>query len=432
MTINSEVLDRPVGKEKSTAYQKVMKPFDRAADRLGLDPDIRKILAATTNEITVHFPVRLDDGRVEMFTGYRLQHNNALGPYKGGIRFHSTVDLDELRAMAIQMTWKAAINHIPFGGAKGGIPIDPSRYSKAELERITRRFTFALSNFIGPEYDIPAPDLNTDAQIMAWILDTYLSLLPPHERHRSTHVVTGKPLEVGGSPGRDKATGQGIVFLIQQWAQERRLPLDQTTYFLQGFGKVGSWAARLMKPHGARLLAVQDVSGAIFNPDGIDPDDLAAYVARVGGVSGYLKARPVDQDAFWRTKADIFIPAAIGGQINQITAPLLQVKLVAEGANAPTDPEADEIMQSKGTDLIPDILCNSGGAIVSYFEWLQNKQSESWDLEEVDKKLFKRIVGTYGRVREVARQRDLDWRTAAHMVALSFLEKVYKERGLFP
>jgi len=414
-------------------YNNVVRQFDKAADLIKLDDNIRKILAMTTNEIVINFPVKMDDGRIEMFTGYRVQHNSALGPFKGGLRFHPAVDIDEVRALATWMTWKSAIVNIPFGGAKGGIQLDPSRYSMTELEHITRRFTFALGSNIGPEYDIPAPDVNTTAQIMAWILDTYLSTMPPHERQRCTHVVTGKPIESGGSLGRDKATGQGVVFTIEEWAKDNGFELRGATYTVQGFGNVGSWAARLMKQHGSKLIAVEDVSGAIANPDGIDPDDLIDYAKKNKGlISGYTKAEPIDRKTLLQTQADIFIPAALENQITAETAPWLNVKLVAEGANGPTDPDGDRILQEKGIHVIPDILCNAGGVIVSYFEWLQNKRSEFWELEEVDCKLHKKILGAYVRVRDAAKKYNTDWRTAAYIVALLALEKVYKERGIFP
>ena len=416
----------------SSLYDNVVKQFNKAADLMRLDSNIGKVLEKTTNEIVVHFPVRMDDGRIEVLTGYRVQHNNALGPFKGGLRFHPSVDIDEVRALATWMTWKTALADVPFGGAKGGIQIDPSRYSPAEMERITRRFTFALGNNIGPEYDIPAPDVNTNAQIMAWILDTYLSTMPPHERFRSTHVVTGKPVQSGGSLGRDKATGQGVVYLIQEWAKDQNFNLKGARYIVQGFGNVGSWVGRLMKPLGAKLVAVEAITGAISNPAGIDPDELAEYVKRTGGVSGYRKGTPIDHETFLRTEADIFVPAAMENQITRETAPLLRVRLVAEAANGPTDPVGDEILQARRIELLPDFLSNSGGVIVSYFEWLQNKRSEFWELEEVDAKLRKKIVSAYQRVRAAVRELSTDWRTASYVVALSRLERVYKERGIFP
>lgn len=419
---------------KPSIYQTVARQFDRAAERMKLDPSIRKILAVPMNEVVTNFPVKMDDGRIEMFAGYRVQHNNILGPFKGGLRFHPSVDINEVRALATWMTWKTAIVDIPFGGAKGGIQCDPGLYSESEIERITRRFTFALGNNIGPEYDIPASDVNTNEQTMAWILDTYLSTLPPQERHRSVHIVTGKPVEAGGSVGRNKATGQGVVYCIERWAQDRSFDLSTSTYFVQGFGKVGSWAARLMKPFGSTLVSVEDHTGAIANIKGIDPDALAAYVAEHGGVAGFPAAEAIDHQAFLRTQADIFIPAALENQLTAETTPWLDacVKVVAEGANGPTDLDGDRIISEKGIDLLPDILCNAGGVVVSYFEWLQNKRAEFWDLDEVDGKLRKKIMAGYDRVHDAAAEYEIDWRTAAYIVALKRLARIYKRRGIFP
>jgi len=420
-------VENEVQYQAPSLYSNVMRQFHKAADLMDLDPNVGCILEKTTNEVVVNFPVKMDDGRVEVFTGYRVQHNNILGPFKGGLRFHPAVNIDEVRALATWMTWKGAITGIPFGGAKGGIQLDPSDYTITELERITRRFTFALGNAIGPEYDIPAPDVNTNPQIMAWILDTYLSTVPPQERLRCTHVVTGKPIESGGSLGREKATGQGVVYMIQEWAKDHEFSLEGATYIVQGFGNVGSWAARLLKPLGAKLIAVEDVTGSIANPDGIDADDLADHVKENGGVFGYVKAGRTTHTEFLRTKADIFIPAALENAITAETAPLLDVRLVAEGANGPTDTDGDAILERKGIHVIPDILCNSGGVVVSYFEWLQNKRSEYWELEEVDCKLRKKIIPAYMRVRDAAKNYGTDWRTAAYIVALERLGNVYKE-----
>lgn len=425
----------PAGEQtapRRSLYQDVVLQFDKAADLMGLDPSVRRILAKPENEIVVNFPVRRDNGQVEVFTGYRVQHNDALGPFKGGLRYHPNVDIDEVRALAAWMTWKCAIAGIPFGGAKGGIQIDPARYSPAELERITRRFAFALGDNIGPEYDIPAPDVNTNAQIMAWIMDTYLATVPTHERHKNVHVVTGKPLESGGSQGRDKATGQGVVYCIQQWADDHKLKLSDLTFTVQGYGNVGSWAARLLGKLGAKLVAVEDVTGAVRNLDGLDPEALLEHVRSHGGVRKYSGGQWIDHIDFLRTPADIFIPAAMERQITGETAPWLAVRLVAEGANGPTEPAGDEVLRARGIDVIPDVLCNAGGVIVSYFEWLQNKRSESWELEEVDTKLRKKMFSAYERVKAAAREHRTDWRTAAYIVALSRLEKVYKDRGIFP
>jgi glutamate dehydrogenase (NAD(P)+) len=330
------------------------------------------------------------------------------------------------------MTWKTAVVNIPLGGAKGGIRFDPSHYSLSELERITRRFTFALGSNIGPEFDIPAPDVNTNAQIMAWILDTFVSMMPPQERHRNMHVVTGKPIESGGSVGRVKATGQGVVFSIEKWAEDNQFDLKGATYFVQGFGNVGSWVARLLQPHGSILLAVEDATGAIYNADGIDVNELTEFVQVHGGVAGYPEAELVAHETFMRTQADIFIPAALENQITAVSAPWLNVKLIAEGANGPTNPDGDRIIQEKGIALLPDILCNAGGVVVSYFEWLQNKRSEYWDLATVDSKLKSRMLSAYERVASAAQKYNTDWRTAASIVALTRLEIAYKERGIFP
>ena len=420
-------------RKKANLYENVIKQLEKAEDIVHFDRDICRILAETMNELIVHFPVKMNDGKVKMLTGYRVQHNNALGPFKGGLRFHPLVDVDEIRALATLMTWKTAITNIPFGGAKGGLQLDPTDYSAGEIEKITRRFTFALGNNIGPEYDIAAPDVNTNPQIMAWILDTYMSTVTPNERNRCIHVVTGKPIESGGSQGRNKATGQGIVFLIEKWAKDHGFNLKGATYIVQGFGNVGSWAARLMKKNGSRLVAVEDISGAILNKDGIDSEDLADYVKEHGGVVlDYPKAAPIDHETFFSTKAEIFIPAALENQITAETAELLKVKLVAEGANGPTDQGGDKVLQRRKIDLLPDTLCNSGGVIVSYFEWLQNKRSEFWDLEEVDRKLYKMIVDAYERVRDTAEKYKIDWRSAAQIAAVSRLEMVYRERGIFP
>ncbi|MGH9869863.1 MAG: Glu/Leu/Phe/Val family dehydrogenase [Candidatus Polarisedimenticolia bacterium] len=413
-------------------FGNVQAQFHRAADVMKLDRDIRKMLSTTTNEIEIHFPVKMDDGRIEVFTGYRVQHNNVLGPFKGGMRYHPLVRLDEVRALAAWMTLKTAIAGIPFGGAKGGISFDPSTCSAGEIERITRRFTFALGSNIGPDYDIPAPDMNTNWQVMAWMLDTYLQMMPPQDRFRCTHVVTGKPIESGGSLGRDKATGQGLVFVVQEWAKDHGFELKGSTFTVQGYGNVGSWAARLLQALGARLVAAEDSTGDIAEPAGMDAEALAVHVQRTGGVAGFSGGHQISHEAFLSTRADLFIPAALENQITADTAPLLNVKLVAEGANGPTDPAGDALLQERGIAVIPDVLANAGGVIVSYFEWLQNKRSEYWDLEEVDSKLRKKVTRAYRRVTEAASTHQVDLRTAAHIVALTTLSKVYQERGIFP
>lgn len=419
-------------KTRISLHSAALRQFNHAADLMGLDADVRRILSEPANEILVNFPVKLDDGRVEVFTGYRVQHNNVLGPFTGGLRYHVGVDVDDARAHALRLTWKHAMAGVPFGGAMGGIHVDPARYSMEELERITRRFTFCLGDNIGPEYDILSPELNTGPQIMAWILDTYLSTRPPHERNRCRHVVTGKPTVLGGSLGRNKAVGQGLVFLLAEWAKENAFNISGATFIVQGFGSVGSWVARLLSLLGAKLLAVEDASGALGDPNGIDPEDLAAYLRKHRLAVGYPQGEPLSHEAFLSTEADIFIPAAVESQITADTAPLLNVKLVAEGANSPTDADGEAVLSQRGIEVLPDILCNSGGVIVHFFEWLQNRRSETWDLDEVDRKLHQQIVGAYRAVKKTEADFGVGIRTAALIVGLSRLQNAYLKRGIFP
>lgn len=420
-------------KKKTSMYENVMHEFNKAADKMNLDAGVRKILATTQNEVVVHFPVKLDDGTIEVFSGYRVQHNNALGPYKGGLRYHPTVDIEAARALATWMTWKTAIAGLPYGGGKGGIKIDPSKYSQAELERITRRFTYALGDNIGPDYDIPAPDVNTNAQTMAWIADTYMATKAPAQRLVNMNVVTGKPVASGGLDGRDRATGFGVVTSIKKWATQNNVDLKGKTYIVQGFGNVGYWTAHFLSLEGAKLIAVQDHTGTIFNENGIDPELLVAYAkTNKGGVGGYSQAKSIEGADFWKTKCDILVPAALGNQITIDNADNINATLIAEGANGPTDSEAEEILLKKGVFIIPDILCNSGGVIGSYFEWLQNKRCETWKIEEVLEKLKDKIEVAYDRVAVSAKKYDTDYRTAAYIVALERIEQVYKERGIFP
>lgn len=414
-------------------YQTVTEQFNKAADLMNLDKGVRDILSYPQNEIITHFPAKMDDGRIEIFKGYRVQHNNALGPYKGGLRYHPTIDLDSVMGLASLMTWKTALTSLPFGGSKGGIQIDPTKYSITEIERITRRFTYALGDNIGPDYDIPAPDVNTNSQMMAWMMDTYLSTKRPSERQNNIHIVTGKPIKSGGLLGRDASTGLGVVFTIDEWAKDNKVDLKKSTYIIQGFGKVGYWAAHFMNQRGATLLAVQDSSGTIFNNKGINVEELYKYTkTKKGLVNGFSQAKPMEQLDFFKIEAEIFIPAALGNQITEETAPLLKVKLIAEGANGPTNTEGEKICREKGIKIIPDILCNSGGVIGSYFEWLQNKRQELWELEEVNIKLKNKIIKAYNEVIKTAEQFKTDWRTAAFIVAISKIEDSYKERGIFP
>ena len=414
-------------------YEVVMEQFAHAADVMNLDPGVRKILSKTNTEIEVNFPVRLDNGKIEVFTGYRVQHNNALGPYKGGLRYHDTVDLDAARALAIWMTWKTALAGLPFGGAKGGIHINPKNYSKNELERITRRFTYALGDNIGPDLDIPAPDVNTNAQIMAWIADTFSSTKSPNTRFVNLHVVTGKPVGAGGLAGRDRATGFGVVANIKSWAAMKKFNLKGSRFTVQGFGNVGYWTAHFLLKEGATLIAVQDASASLRNEKGIDPEALLAYSNSNGrNLQGFKGAEEIDPKEFWSVKCDILVPAALGNQITAANADAITACLVAEGANGPTDIEGEAILRGKGVDIIPDILCNSGGVIGSYFEWLQNKRAEIWKIEQVLDMIEDKLKTSFEKVVSTSEEFKVDWRMGAYIVALRRLEDTYMDRGIFP
>lgn len=418
---------------KQGMLENVMRQFNHAADIINLNSNIRKILSITNNELLIHFPVKMDNGDVEVFTGYRVQHNNALGPYKGGLRYHPTVDIDAAKALAMWMTWKTSLAGLPYGGAKGGIQIDPSKYSTAELERITRRFTYALGDNIGPEHDIPAPDVNTNSQTMAWIVDTYMSTKSPAERSKNQHVVTGKPLGSGGSEGRDRATGYGVFLNIKYWAEKKKVDLKNKRFIVQGFGNVGYWTAHFLEKEGAKLVGVQDAYGTIANSDGIEVSKLYQYMqGNKGSIVGYTLAQVVDKDSFFELDCDICIPAALGNQITADNAAKIKAFLIAEGANGPTDVEGEEILLKNGVGIIPDILCNSGGVIGSYFEWLQNRNGELWQLEEVMAKLEKKMKEVFEKVYETAENRDGDMRTAAYIIAIERIEKAYVQRGIFP
>ncbi len=406
--------------------------FNKAAETIKLDPVVRTVLSEPQNEITVNFPVLLDDGTYRLFKGYRIQHNNTNGPYKGGIRYHESVNLAEVKALAAWMTWKSALMGIPFGGAKGGVTLNPRNFSEAELRRITRRFTYALGNNIGPEYDIPAPDVGTGPREMVWMMDTYMTMFNASDRNATRGVVTGKSLVNGGSIGRDKATGQGVVFCLETWAKHLGFSLKGSTFFVQGFGNVGSFAARIMQSRGAKLLSVNDHTGSIGNPEGIDANDLAAHVAKTGGVAGYAKAKQISLADFYGTKADVFIPAALECTVNLETEGYIQAKYIIEGANGPTTIEAEKNLAKRGILVIPDILANSGGVTVSYFEWVQNKNSEVWELERVDDELERHMKKAATSVIETMDKHKCEPRTAAMILAVSQIERVYKERGIFP
>ncbi len=420
------------GADRINFYEVTKQRYEKAAKLVGLRDEVATILSEPKNVIQVNFPVRMDDGSYRLFQGYRIQHNNVLGPYKGGIRYHPLVSLDEVKALAALMTWKCALMGLPLGGAKGGVQIDPNRHSRDEIMRVTRRFAHALGTNIGVDYDIPAPDLGTNAQIMNWIMDTYMNSVGYATRNQHRGVVTGKSLACGGSEGRDKATGQGLVFILEEWAKLRGFDLSKARYIVQGFGNVGSHTAILLDKIGARCVAVQDHRASIFNGDGLPIDLLVEHVTVHGTIEGFPKGRPISREDFWSVEADIAIPAALESQITRSVAPRLNVRVVVEGANGPITPNGGALLRERGIEILPDILANAGGVIVSYFEWTQNKNNEHWDLEEVDAKLKKRILRSYRAARDAAERLQTDLRTACYAVALERLEAAYAERGIFP
>jgi len=406
--------------------------LDQAADIIKLPAHIANILAQPKNEIIVHFPVVMDNGEVRVFKGYRVQHNNLLGPFKGGLRFHESVGLDDLKALASMMTWKCALMGLPLGGAKGGIKVDVHSLSSGEIMRITRRFTHALGSNIGPEYDIPAPDVGTNSRVMVWIMDTYMNTVGHVEKQAQRRVVTGKTLATGGSQGREKATAQGLIYCVLEWARENRVELEGKTALIQGFGNVGSFAALLLARLGVSVVGVGDHSGYFLGAEGFNPHKLSEHVRRTGSIQGYPFGQPCTREEFFATKADILIPAALENQIGEAEARMVQIRLVAEGANGPVTPEGERVLQERGIDIIPDIVANSGGVTVSYYEWVQNKRSESWGIEEVDERLESVMTDTYRRVIDFARQHHCSVRIAAYALALKRIAEVYQERGIFP
>jgi len=419
--------------DSTSLFATALAQFERGADLIDLPDDLRSILSQPKNEVIVNFPVRMNDGSYRVFRGYRIQHSNLLGPYKGGVRFHSLVDLDEVKALASWMTWKSALCEIPFGGAKGGISFDPNTLEADELERVVRRFTHALGGNIGPDHDIPAPDLGSNAQSMVWMMDTYANSTGTTERQNVKRIVTGKTLETGGSPGREKATGQGVVFCLQHWADEVGFDLVGATASLQGFGNVGSAAGRILQVHGARVVAVADHGGAIADEDGIDAFELTDWVREHGSVAGFPRAMWIDPDDYWAVPADLLLPAALENQITVENVHQIQARVVVEAANGPTSLEAEQVLADRGIDVLPDILVNAGGVIVSYFEWLQNRSAQRWSLEDVDFKLRDTLWQACDSVADLRAELEVpSRRDAAYAVALRRLQVVYKQRGIFP
>ncbi len=401
--------------------------FDEAARRLGLDNGLCKVLRSPVKEITVHIPVQLDDGRLEVFTGHRVQHSIARGPAKGGIRFAPDVTLDEVRALAAWMTWKCAVVNIPFGGAKGGVICDPRVLSEAELERITRRYTAEILAFIGPELDVPAPDMNTNEQVMAWIMDTYSM----HVRQTTTAVVTGKPLDLGGSRGRTEATGRGCMIVIGEALKRFGLKPESTRIVIQGFGNVGSMAAKLLARSGFNIIAVIEVEGAVYNPKGLDILKLIAHRKETGSLLDFAGAENLDREEAMFLDCDVLLPAARENVITSLNAEKIRARILCEGANGPTTPVADEILARKGVFVIPDILANAGGVTVSYFEWVQDRQGFFWNEELVNTRLEEIMVNSFRDVTGYAEKHGVNNRIAAYMLALDRVAFAIKLRGIY-
>ena len=418
--------------DPSDLYQQIIGSVLHAAQLIDTPRHLQLILAQPKNEIILHFPVRLDTGEYRLFKGYRVQHNNILGPYKGGMRYHPGVSLEHVKALAVLMTIKTSLVRIPMGGAKGGVQVDPSAFSRDEIMRLTRRFTSALGDNIGPDHDIPAPDMGTNAQTMAWMADTYINFTSTTKRWMGQAVVTGKPAEFGGSLGREKATGQGVVFVLDELLPELNLTLDKVSFGLIGFGNVGSWTGRLLAQRGSRMVTVMDHTGAIRRENGIDPVALATHVQRHGGVVGYKDAAQIDADEFYRTGVDLMIPAALEQMIDLERANMLDCKVLVEAANAPVTPAGERVLLDRGITILPAILCNSGGVTVSYLEWKQNRQAETWNAKLVDHHLREHMYAAAQRVRLAAHRYECDLRKAAYCASLDHIAKVYQIRGIFP
>ncbi|HZU00913.1 MAG TPA: Glu/Leu/Phe/Val dehydrogenase [Ktedonobacteraceae bacterium] len=408
--------------------EQALSQFDLAAEHLHLDPELRDILRVPKRELTVHFPVRMDDGTVTMFTGYRVQHNITRGPAKGGIRYDEHVSLDEVRALAMWMTWKCALMGIPFGGAKGGVIVNPDKLSAMELERLTRRYTTEIAEIIGPESDIPAPDVNTNAQMMAWIMDTYSM----HRGYTVPAVVTGKPISVGGSAGRREATGRGVFLATLEACRVHNIPIEGARVVVQGFGNVGSVCAWLLEQAGCKIVGLADVNGAIYNERGIDIKQALASVQEYGTLRGLEEGQRMSSLAVLEQPCDILIPAAIEGQLTGMNANRIQAKLVVEAANGPTTPEADAIFQDRGISVIPDILANAGGVMVSYFEWVQDLQHFFWSEEEINARLDEIMKRSFAAVQAMKEKQGCDYRLAAYLIAVKSVAEATRVRHIYP
>jgi glutamate dehydrogenase (NAD(P)+) len=430
-TAQAKILEARVeAAREANPFETARQQFFYAADKLGLDDGMREILSVPQRELRVNFPVRMDDGRIKVFTGYRVHHNNARGPVKGGLRYHHAVSMDEVRALAMWMTWKCAVVNIPYGGAKGGVVVDATQLSIQELERLTRRFTTEISLLIGPETDIPAPDVATNPQTMAWIMDTYSM----HRGYSITSVVTGKPLSAGGSLGRVEATGRGVSYATREATKHLQMNLQGARVVVQGFGNVGSITARLLHEMGCQIVAVSDVFGGIQNPNGLDIPALINYIkdSPNRSVLGFPGSVPVSNSDLLTLPCDILVPAALENQLTADNAWDIQAKIIIEAANGPTTPEADEIFRERGIFLVPDILANAGGVTVSYFEWVQDRQAFFWAENEINARLHDVMLNSFTAVRNIATSHSVDMRTAAYMLAIQRVAEATSVRGVYP
>ncbi len=423
----SPKLDTNPPLNEENPFEAMMERFDRAAELMDLDPGIYRILRNPEKQIITSVPVVMDNGEIEVFTGIRVLYNTSRGPAKGGIRFDPGVSLDEVTALAAWMAWKCAVVDVPFGGGKGGVICDPSRLSMGELERLTRRYTSSILEILGPDSDVPAPDVNTNEQVMAWIMDTYSM----HKRHTVTAVVTGKPVSLGGSLGRREATGRGVTIVAKEALRELGMPLSGTKVAVQGFGKVGSVAAELLQREGATIVAVSDKSGGLHNPQGLDIADLRTWVAEKKLLAGYPKAEAITNEQLLTLSCDVLIPAALENVITSKNAASIQARIICEGANGPTTPNADRILEEKGVFVVPDILANAGGVTVSYFEWVQDRGGYFWDEETVNQRLERIMVNSFDEVIAMARKHGVTNRIGAYMLAIERVAAVHRLRGLY-
>jgi glutamate dehydrogenase (NAD(P)+) len=410
-----------------SVFNAMLQEFDGAARLLGLDPGIWKILTNPKRQIIVSCPIQMDNGDIEVFTGYRVQYNITLGPAKGGIRYHPDVTLDEVTALAAWMTWKCAVAHVPFGGGKGGVICDPTRMSRRELEALTRRYVAEIIDAIGPEKDVPAPDVNTNDQVMAWVMDTYSM----HVGHTSTAVVTGKPIEMGGSLGRREATGRGVMIVTREAARHLGLDIKGATVAVQGFGNVGSVSADLLSKIGAKIVAVTDWKGGVYNPAGLDIAKMLEFSKQHKTIDGFPGGEPLENDQLFSLDVDVLVPAALENQITDENAGNIKAKIIAEGANGPTTPEAHRMLHERGVFVIPDILANAGGVTTSYFEWVQDRHGYFWEESEVNKRLETKMMEAFEDVLQTSIKYKTDLRTGAYIVAINRVATVTRMRGMY-